>query len=96
MYKEIENILVRTLSPFEYEKIEELLKIYTEEQVINAYRNSPVKNINYISKYLQRIKIIPNWLNKEIENQPIDEETKQENIDFNNFINDFRKGVKNE
>ena len=31
MYEQIENILTRTLSPFEYEKIEELLKDYTEE-----------------------------------------------------------------
>ena len=90
MYEEIETILSRTLSPFEYEKIEELLKTYTEEQVIYAYKNSPVKHINYITKFINSQKKIPSWLHKEIENQPIDEETIQQDKEFKAFIEDFR------
>ena len=50
MYEEIEKILVRTLSPYEYEKLEELKLKYNEEQIINTYKNSAIKNINYIIK----------------------------------------------
>ena len=91
MYEQIENILTRTLSPFEYEKIEELLKDYTEEQIIYAYKNSPVKNINYISKYIHSIKRTPSWLHQEIKKQPIDEETQKEFEDFQEFIKEFRE-----
>lgn len=91
MYEQLENILTRTLSSFEYEKIEELLKTYTEEQIIYAYKNSPVKNINYISKYMQSQKKTPSWLHKEIKSQPIDEETKKQEQDFKKFLEDFRK-----
>ena len=91
MYEEIETILSRTLSPFEYEKIEELLKDYTEEQIINAYKNSPIKNINYITKFIKSIKKTPRWLNQKIVNKPLDEETQQEMTDFKNFIEEIRK-----
>ena len=90
MYQELENILVRTLSPYEYEKLEELKKIYTEEQIINAYKNSGVKNINYIMKKLQSKKAVPEWMEREIVNEPLDEETIQDGIDFKKFIEDFR------
>lgn len=92
MYKEIEKILVRTLSPYEYEKLEELKKIYTEEQIIYTYKTSSVKNINYISKVLRNKKPVPNWLHKEIINEPLDEETIRESIEFKKFIEDFRNG----
>lgn len=90
MYQELENILVRTLSPFEYEKLEELKQTYTEDQIIDAYKRSNVKNINYVIKVLQTIKKTPEWLKKEIKNQEIDADTKNEFEDFNNFINEFR------
>lgn len=90
MYKEIENILVRTLSPYEYEKLEELKTTYTEDQIIYAYKNSNVRNINYITKVLQSKKPTPDWLHKEIINEPLDEETIQEGIEFKKFIEDFR------
>ena len=35
--------------------------------------------------------IVPKWLDKEIKNQPIDEETQQEFDNFNKFIEEFRK-----
>lgn len=90
MYQEIENILVRTLSPYEYEKLEELKQTYTEEQIIEAYKRSNVKNINYISKVIQSIKKTPDWLNKEIVNQPLNLNDEREFEDFQNFINEFR------
>lgn len=90
MYQEIENILVRTLSPYEYEKLEELKQTYTEEQIIEAYKRSNVKNINYISKVIQSIKKTPDWLNREIVNQPLNLNDEREFEDFQNFINEFR------
>ena len=91
MYNEIENILVRTLSPFEYEQLEELKQTYSEEQIINAYKTSNVKNINYIKKVLQNKKYTPNWLHQEIKNEEIDEQTKKEYDEFMGFIEVFRK-----
>lgn len=91
MYQEIENLLVRTLSPFEYEKLEQLKNDYTEQQIIDAYKESSVKNINYITKVLQnKTKVVPTWLNQEIENQEIDEETKTTFDDFQKFIKEIR------
>lgn len=91
MYREIENILVRTLSPYEYEKIEKLKEKYNEERIIQAYRSSTVKNINYIEKYITKNKITPHWLDKEIKDEDVDNETIEIFNDFNEFINDFRK-----
>lgn len=91
MYKEIENILVRTLSPYEYEQLEELKQTYSEQQIINAYKTSSVKNINYIKKTLQNTKYSPSWLNSEIKEQEIDEQTKKEYDEFMGFIEVFRK-----
>lgn len=90
MYQEIENILVRTLSPFEYEKLEDLKQTYSEKQIIDAYKTSNVKNINYIIKMLQNKKKTPEWMNKEIINQEVDEETKKEFEDFNDFLKELR------
>ena len=91
MYQELENILVRTLSPYEYEKLEELKQTYSEDQIISAYKKSNVKNINYIIKVLQSFKKTPDWLNKEIVNERIDAETEQQFEDFGNFLESFRK-----
>lgn len=91
MYQEIENILVRTLSPYEYEKLEELKQYYTEEQIINTYKASNVRNINYIMKVIKNKKVVPEWLNREIVNEPLDEETIKEGIEFKKFIEEFRK-----
>lgn len=91
MYQEIENILVRTLSPYEYEKLEELKQNYTEEQIINTYKASNVRNINYIMKIIKNKKVVPEWLNREIVNEPLDEETIKEGIEFKKFIEEFRK-----
>ena len=92
MYKEIENILVRTLSPFEYEQLEILKKDYAEQEIIKTYKNSAVKNINYIKKILQsKIKKTNDWLDKPIINKPIDDETKETYEDFKKFMEEFRK-----
>lgn len=92
MYKEIENILVRTLSPYEYEQLETLKKDYAEQEIIKTYKNSAVKNINYIKKILQsKIKKTNDWLDKPIINKPIDDETKETYEDFKKFMEEFRK-----
>lgn len=90
MYNQIEQILVRTLSPFEYERLEELKESYSEEQVVAAYKQYGDKPIKYIEKVLKTIKKTPDWLNREIVNEPIDDETKKDFEDFNNFLEDFR------
>ena len=90
MYNQIEQILVRTLSPFEYERLEQLKESYSEEQVVAAYKQYGDKPIKYIEKVLKTIKKTPDWLNREIVNEPIDNETKKDFEDFNNFLEDFR------
>ena len=90
MYKEIEKIIVRTLSPFEYEKLEDLKNNYTAQQIIGAYKKYGDKPINYISKVVGNIKQTPEWLYTNITNEPIDEKTKKDFEDFKKFLEDFR------
>ena len=93
MYEQIENILVRTLSPYEFEKLEQLKETYSEQQIVNAYKTSKVKNVNYIAKVLQdkKVNVVPEWFNKEIVEKPVDEETLQIAKEFEDFIKEFRK-----
>lgn len=92
MYDELQQIIApNTLSSFEFTKLEELLKDYTEEQILNAYKKIGYKPINYIIKILSNKKTITaEWLNKEIKNQKVDEETKKEFEEFKDFIKEFR------
>lgn len=90
MYNQLEKILVRTLSPFEYEKLEELKETYSEEQIVAAYKQYGDKPIKYIEKVLKTIKKTPDWLNREIVNEPIDDETKKDFEDFKRFLEGFR------
>lgn len=93
MFDEIQKIISpRTLSSFEYMRLEELSKTYSEEEILNIYKNYGYKPMSYISKALADKKtIIPEWLHKEITNQPIDEETIRVEEDFKNFLEEFRK-----
>ena len=95
MYSHIEEIIVRTLSPFEYERLEELKKIYGERQIINTYKQYGDKPIKYIAKVLKNNKNTPDWLNTEIVNQELDEETKKDFEEFKSFLEDFRNDKKN-
>lgn len=91
MFDEIQKIIYpNQLSSFEYTKLNELLNTYTEEQILEAYRKCGNKPINYIEKVLKNKKKVPSWLNKEIENQDIDQDTKDNFNDFKSFIEDFR------
>lgn len=92
MFDEIQKIIFpNRLSSFEYTKLNELLNTYTEEQIIETYRLYKNKPITYIEKVLKNKKKVPSWLNKEIENQDIDNETEQTFNDFNSFLENFRK-----
>lgn len=97
MYDEIQKIIApNTLSSFEYMKLEELLNTYSEEEIINAYRNVGYKPIAYITKVLSNKKVITtSWIKQEVVNEPIDKETEKTFNDFQEFIKDFR-GEKNE
>ena len=92
MYEQIEQIIVRTLSSLEYQKLEQLKETHTEDEIIAVYKNYGDKPISYITKVLntQTKKIIPEWLRGEVVNQPIDDECKKIFADFNNFLEDFR------
>ena len=100
MFDEIQKIIApRTLSSFEYMRLEELSKIYSEEEILNIYKNYGYKPMSYITKTLEdstnKKSKAPEWLNREIINQPIDEETEKIFNDFQEFLNDFR-GEKND
>ena len=95
MYEEIEKLIhPNYLSSFEYTKLQELLGIYTEEQIINVYKKYGYKPIEYVKKVLPNIKKTPSWLNKEIVNQPLDTKDRKEFEDFNNFIESYRNDNK--
>ena len=92
MYDEIQKLIApNTLSSFEYSKLEELSKTHTEQEIINAYRNVGYKPINYITKVLSKRMITTEWLNKTIEPQEIDDETKETYNGFLEAVEEFRK-----
>ena len=72
----------------EYLLIEELLKTYTEEEILDVYRkygNKPVKYIEQVLKNMPK-KTTPSWFNQEIESTECETDE-----DFKNFIEEFRK-----
>lgn len=95
MYSKIEQIIVRTLSPFEYEKLESLKNNYSDDQIINVYKQYGDKPIKYIEKVLKTTKKTPDWLNMEIINEPIDDETKKDFDEFKLFLEEFRNETNN-
>lgn len=48
---------------------------------------------NVIREKMKRLNIHPEWLNKKIKNQKVDEETKKEFEEFKDFIKEFRDGT---
>lgn len=92
MYDEIQKIIVpHTLSSFDFTKLEELKKTYTEEQILDTYREVGYKPMQYIIKVLStKKKIATDWLKQEITNEPIDAETEKLFKDFNDFLEEFR------
>lgn len=97
MYDEIQKIIAPyTLSSFDYTRLEQLLKINTEEEILDVYRKVGYKPMNYIAKMLSnKKKTTTSWIKQEVVNEPIDKETEKTFNDFQNFIKDFR-GEKNE
>ena len=91
MFDEIQKIIYpNQLSSYDYTRLSNLLETYTEEQIIETYRKHGFKPFTYIEKVLKNKKKVPSWLNKEIENQSIDQDTKNNFNDFKSFIEDFR------
>jgi len=90
MFDKLQEILKRTINGYEAEKLMKWIdnKIYTEEEIINAYEYCQVKTINYISKYLENNKtnIKPNWLDKEI---VYEELTPKELLEMKNLMKEF-------
>lgn len=94
MYDEIQKIIApNMLSSFEYTKLEELNKLYTEEEIINVYRKVGYKPIEYIKKAITKKQhVVPEWLNREIINEPLTKEDLKEDEEFQQFIKEFREG----
>ena len=91
MFDVIQKIIYpNQLSSYDYTRLSNLLETYTEEQIIETYRKHGFKPFTYIEKILKNKKKVPSWLNKEIENQSIDQDTKNNFNDFKSFIEDFR------
>jgi hypothetical protein len=91
MFDEIQKIIFPSqLSSFEYTKLNELLNTYTEEQIIETYKLYKNKPITYIEKVLKNKKKVPSWLNKDIENEKLEQEDLDLFNDFKNFIENFR------
>ena len=91
MFDEIQKIIYpNQLSSYDYTRLSNLLETYTEEQIIETYRKHGFKPFTYIEKILKNKQKVPSWLNKEIENQSIDQDTKNNFNDFKSFIEDFR------
>ena len=88
MFDKLQEILGRTLNGFETNKLMYWIKEnkYTEEEIINAYKYCKVKDINYISKYLDNQVKKPEWFDKEIIDEPLEPE---ELIKFQNEMKEF-------
>lgn len=92
MFEEIQKIIYpNQLSSFDYTRLSSLLEAYTEEQIIETYRKHGFKPFTYIEKVLKNKKKVPNWLNKEIENEKLSQEDIKIANDFKNFIEELRK-----
>ena len=92
MYEFIEEKLGRTLSPYEYELIESWLNTYTEDEIKRAFEissNNNARNINYVKSVLlgKKEETTPNWLNKEIKNEPM---TEAELKEFEDLLKEFK------
>ena len=89
MFDKLQEILVRPISGYEVQKIMNWIndKIYTEEEILNAYEYCEIKTINYIAKYLESKKSIkPSWYNKKIEDKPLSE---KEIIEYQKIMKEF-------
>lgn len=97
IYSHFENIFARPLNAIEAETIDSWLLDKTEDEikeVINECAKSNISNIKYIQKVLYSPKTkkeqskskLPKWFNQEITESEIEEDT-----DFKNFIEEFRK-----
>ena len=64
----------------------------TFSRLLEEYKNIPAVEIpqEEKEKRMRAKGVIPSWLNKEIINQPLDEETNNLFNDFNSFIQEFR------
>ena len=66
-------------------RILEVVKDVVSKESIDYNSESAVK------EKMERLNIKPEWIDKKIINEPIDEETVKEFEDFNKFIEEFRK-----
>lgn len=94
MLERIQQIIFpNQLSSFQVTKLNELLKTYTEEQILNVYEEYGDKPIKYIKKVLEtkkNKKKEPEWVKSEVVNEELDKETQEVFNDFQNFLEEFR------
>lgn len=84
MFDKIQEITSRTLNGIEFNKLMRWVrdKEYSEEEIINAYKYCKSSDINYIQKYLESQKKQkqlssrpPEWMNENIQDEPLDKKT---------------------
>lgn len=82
--KEAINIIISQDKFFPtFSRVLEVVKKVVNNEELNCEDN--------VRKNMSRLNIHPEWLDKDIINQPIDEETQNEFDDFQNFLREFRE-----
>ena len=74
MFDKLQQIVGRAINGFEAQKIMNWVNdgIYTEQQILDAYKYCQVKTLNYVSKYLENHKQDkPEWFDKHIEKEEL-------------------------
>lgn len=64
------------------------------KEVMKDILNNELKNYDsekVVREKMERLDIHPSWLNADIKNEPVDEETENIFSDFNSFIEEFRQ-----
>lgn len=97
MYKYIESKFGRTLSSLDYQKINDLLEKYSEDEIkkaVDIAYNNNSKNINYIITTLANMPQIelPKWFDGNIPKEKMDmKEFLEVVIDHRQFFNEYEE-----
>ena len=94
MYNQIENILGRPLNIIETEKLDKLLQSNSINEIAECFKKYKDKHFNYVIEVLRNKpkRNNPEWLDREIINEPIDKETQQQFDDFQEWLVGFKNG----
>ena len=102
--KDLYELWSNELRPYDEEELEKAISIIVANdkffptlsrvlEVVKEVVKNEVIDFNSeasVRKKMERLNIHPDWLDKEIENEPMDEETQKEFDDFQEFLEEFR------